>query len=101
MKVDSWFKGFYIHWSLVLASVVLAFLPPVRRLLRGFVTQPGNGPDEVARAKESVEYRGIAIPDDEDIKEKAFVKARFEGSLYVCKLNALVMRSLDFYTHSI
>ncbi|KAJ2970085.1 hypothetical protein NQ176_g8351 [Zarea fungicola] len=89
MKVDSWFKGFYIHWSLVFASVVLAFLPPVRRLLIGFVTQPGNGPDEAARAKESVEYRGIAIPDDEDIKEKAFAKARFEGSLYV--LTAILM----------
>lgn len=85
MRVDSWFQGFFVHWGLVWASVILALLPPVRSLLKRLVTQPGGGPDREARSKELLEYRGIAVPDDEDVKQKAFVKARYDGSAYVCE----------------
>ncbi|TQV99590.1 NAD(P)-binding domain [Cordyceps javanica] len=83
MKTDSWFRGLFVHWGLVWASVVLALLPPVRSLLKSLVTQPGGGPDRQARSKELLEYRGIAVPDDEETTKKAFAKARYDGSPYV------------------
>lgn len=86
MRVDGWFQGLFVHWGLVWASVILALLPPVRSLLKGLVTQPGGGADRQARSKELLEYRGIAVPDDEETTKKAFAKARYDGSPYVCEL---------------
>lgn len=83
MKVDSWFQGLFVHWGLVWGSVILALLPPVRSLLKSLVTQPGGGPDRQARSKELLEYRGIAVPDDEETTQKAFATARYDGSPYV------------------
>ncbi|KAJ6788216.1 hypothetical protein PWT90_02181 [Aphanocladium album] len=83
MRVDNIFQGFFVHWGLVWASVFLALLPPVRSLLKRFVTQPGGGPDREARSKELLEYRGIAVPDDDETNQKAFAKARYDGSPYV------------------
>ncbi|OAQ98238.1 hypothetical protein LLEC1_05104 [Akanthomyces lecanii] len=83
LRVDSWFQGFFVHWGLLWATVALALLPPVRGLLKSLVTQPGGGSDRQARAKERLEYWGIAVPDDEETTKKAFVKARYDGSAYV------------------
>lgn len=87
MRTSNVLSGFVFHWGLIWASVAVVLLPPLRSLLKGMVTQPGGGPDREARTKECMEYRGIGVPDDDETREKAFVKARYDGSAYVRKLN--------------
>lgn len=86
MRTKSWLHGFLVHWGLVWGSLFLVFVPPVRWLMKKFVTQPGGGPDKEARAKESVEMWGVGTPDtDNPSNEKGFVRSWYKGSMYTCK----------------
>lgn len=90
MGARNWLSGVGLHWALVLGSVLLALVPPMRSLARWFVYQPGQGPERDGMSREYIEYRGTATPDvpagDAKSKRKAFVKAHFGGgSMYYRK----------------
>lgn len=73
-----------LHFALILAGLFLA-TPPLRNLAKKYVYQPGDGPTEEDWKNDRFEYRAIAYPDvSTKAKERAFCKASFEGSLYVC-----------------
>lgn len=87
MGTRNWLSGVGLHWALVLGSFFLAFVPPMRSLVKRFIYQPGQGPERDGMGREYIEYRGTATPDvpagDAKSKRKAFVKAHFGGgSMY-------------------
>jgi hypothetical protein len=85
-RARNWFHGVAVHWGLLVAGFMLACIPPIRSLMRKFVTQPGQGPTREAMEKEEVEYRGIAWPDTDIASNKlAFGTATFKGSMYYCE----------------
>lgn len=85
-KVRNWLYGIAVHWALVLGTILLVFVPPVRTLAKRFVTAPGQGPSREDMKKEQVEYRAIANPDlDTPTNKQAVLRARFQGSMYYSK----------------
>ena len=90
MGTRNWFTGVGLHWALAIGAFFLAFVPPVRSLVKKFVYQPGQGPEREGMGREYIEYRGTATPDvptgDAQSKRKAYVKAHFGGgSMYYRK----------------
>ena len=86
--VRNWLYGVAIHLGLLIGGFLIAFVPLSRTLAKKLVYQPGEGRSSEEYAKESVEYRGIAIPDSSsgDRDKQAFARAWFHGSMYTCKL---------------
>ena len=82
MEVRNVFIGVAVHFLIAVSMVVIA-LPPVRWLLEKFVYAPGQGPTKVATSKERIEYRTIAIADqDTATPKRAFAKMSYEGGTY-------------------
>ncbi|PHH88456.1 hypothetical protein CDD83_7508 [Cordyceps sp. RAO-2017] len=89
-KPRNWLHGVAVHWALLLASLALGLVPPLRRLARRLVTQPGDGQGRDEMAKAEVEYRATAAPDTAAPSGKlAFCRARYRGSAY--QLTALFL----------
>jgi len=81
-KARNYLMGVAVHFALVLGTVCLA-IPPLRKLARRFVYQPGDGPTKEAYAKDRADYRGIAKPDVQTPNPpRAFCRAHFNGGLY-------------------
>jgi len=98
MGVESRFRGMMIHLCLIVFSILLAALPPFRRLVKKFVAfQPGDGPDMEASKKNEIRYRGFAKPDSEHKGERrrAYCEARYRGSMYYCRFTSLCNSSLS------
>ena len=82
-KTRNWLHGVVLHWGLMIGGILLAILPPLRTLLRRFVTPPGQGPTPEAMAKERIEYRGVARPDGDQYPGKqAYSRAFWNGGMY-------------------
>lgn len=82
MKVRNVFMGAAVHLMIAIGMVALAF-PPVRWLLKQFVYSPGQGPTKEATSKERIEYRTIAIADqDTPTPTRALAKMKYDGGLY-------------------
>ena len=85
-RARNWLYGIAVHIGLFFGTLILAFLPFVRNLLKKAVYQPGEGRTKDESANEELEYRGIATPDKDGETKRAFVTASFrDGSMYYCK----------------
>ncbi|PHH50481.1 Trans-acting enoyl reductase [Ceratocystis fimbriata CBS 114723] len=73
--------GVMVHFLAVAIQVVMV-IPPLRALLRSRVTQPGDGPSREQANKETVEYRGIAIPSPDTTGKRAFSRVGYTGPMY-------------------
>ncbi|KAI0400974.1 hypothetical protein F4802DRAFT_609735 [Xylaria palmicola] len=83
MKTRNVVTAVMMHYSLLAGSLLLAFCPPFRKLLRRFVFQPGQGPSREDSAKDYVEFRGVATPDAQPASQKqALCRAWFHGGMY-------------------
>lgn len=93
-RVRNWLHGVAIHWGLMMGTFLLALFRPLRTLVGKFVHQPGQGPARSSIRHESIEYRGIATPDNGSKgSQKAFCKASFSGSMYYCEYHPLTRPS--------
>ncbi|KAI9877129.1 MAG: hypothetical protein M1830_004724 [Pleopsidium flavum] len=82
VKVRNAFIGVAVHFMIAVGMMALA-LPPIRWLLRKLVYAPGQGPTREVTSKERIEYRAIAIADqDTSTPKRAFAKMRYNGGLY-------------------
>ncbi|KAF4121344.1 short-chain dehydrogenase-like protein [Geosmithia morbida] len=82
-RAESPLHGFFIHLALALGTFVIACIPPARELIKKFIYQPGQGASKESTAKERVEYRGIASPDNNGkTNDKAYCTAVYEGGTY-------------------
>lgn len=84
-KPRNWLHGILVHWALLVGTLALALVPPVRALVRRFVYQPGEGRSREEMAKEEVEFRGVATPDAPPAVargQQAYCRAWYHGSLY-------------------
>ncbi|KAI9801085.1 MAG: hypothetical protein M1833_002953 [Piccolia ochrophora] len=98
MRAKNTILGFIIHIVLTLAIPALVFPPTryfsflrlkandtnnARWLLKKFLYAPGSGPSREQANRESIEYRAIAVAD-EDVSSptRAFGRLRYEGSIY-------------------
>ncbi len=82
MGVRNVFIGAAVHFLLAIAMVALA-LPPVRWLVKKLVFAPGQGPTREVTSKERIEYRTIAIADqDTPAPRRAFSRLSYEGGMY-------------------
>ncbi|KAJ9137319.1 Trans-acting enoyl reductase [Pleurostoma richardsiae] len=83
MKPRNWFQGIVMHWGLLFSAILLATVPPFRKLVRRFVYQPGEGKDPAEALKEDIEFRGVANPDLPDsVGKQAFCRAWYKGGMY-------------------
>ncbi|ETS75712.1 hypothetical protein PFICI_12656 [Pestalotiopsis fici W106-1] len=82
MKARNFATGIAMHYGAMVAGALLMFVPPFRTLVRKFVFKPGEGPSREDCANEYIEFRGIANPDLPNSRKQAFVKARYQGSMY-------------------
>lgn len=88
LKARNWLFGVLAHWGVGLAGILLATLPPLRKLVRLFLYAQGEGPEAEAANKDEIEYRGVAKPDGGEGHGKvAFCRTWFNGSMYACKPN--------------
>jgi short subunit dehydrogenase-like uncharacterized protein len=81
LRVSNYAWGVAIHLGLALASIMLT-LSPLRALIKKFIYQPGQGPTVEANSKEVLEYRAVAVADQQGSERKAMVTLRYEGGLY-------------------
>jgi hypothetical protein len=86
MKAQNYFMAIVLHFGLAIGAALFV-VPFVRTLLKGRVTQPGDGPTKEEARNDRVEYRGVGEPDvpGGGGKGRAFCRVSFEGSLYQCK----------------
>ncbi|KAI1781421.1 Saccharopine dehydrogenase-domain-containing protein [Hypoxylon cercidicola] len=76
-------KGMMMHYGLIFGGLLLMFCPPFRRMLRKYVSQPGEGPSKEAQEKEYIQLQGVATPDIQPNTDKqAWCKAEFSGGMY-------------------
>ena len=81
LRVSNYAWGLAIHLSLAFATLLLA-LRPFRALIKRFIYQPGQGPTVEANASDVLEYRAVAVADQQGPQKKAFATFRYEGGLY-------------------
>ncbi|KAI1334161.1 sporulation protein RMD1 [Xylariaceae sp. FL0016] len=97
MKARNWVGALAMHYALLISFTFIALCAPLRSLIRRFIFQPGQGPSREDSAKDYIEFRGTAIPDQSKPSQKALCKAWFSGSLrkpsMVCGCGNLVMAS--------
>jgi hypothetical protein len=85
MKARNHLTAVALHFTLIFAGICLA-IAPLRKLAKGYVYQPGDGPTKEEYKNDRFEYRGVASPDVQTPNPpRAFCKLSFDGSLYVCK----------------
>lgn len=91
-------RGAAIHLGLIIGGALLALLPPMRWLAKKFVYAPGAGPTVEAAKGDSINFRGVALPDParEDGK-RVYCEAEYRGSMYICKL---CLRKVHRHHHS-
>ena len=84
-RVRNYLHGIAVHLGLLIGSLCLIFVPPLRSLARRFVYQPGEGVSREDMVKEEIEYRGTASPDIDSnpSRKQAFCRAWFHGSPYM------------------
>jgi len=90
MAVGSPVVGAFIHFAIVLLTILLAF-PPTRAILKMFTTySPGNGPTKESTKNDVLELRAVAVAEQlAKPPRKALATFRFEGGIY--ELTALLM----------
>lgn len=82
-RANGWIHGVGKNIGLAVSSVLVAFCPPLRAVLRRVLTQPGKGPTREEIKKEKFEFWGTAKADgDGHEHEKAFVRATWQGGMY-------------------
>lgn len=82
MRVRNSVVGIAMHFAFAFAGVALIF-SPVRWFLKKLLYAPGEGADKEAIRHEYLEYRAVAIADqDKPNPRRAFAKLRWDGSLY-------------------
>jgi short subunit dehydrogenase-like uncharacterized protein len=81
LRVNNYAWGVVIHLGFAFASILLT-LSPVRTLIKKFIYQQGQGPIVEANAKDILEYRAVAVADQQAPEKKAIATFRYEGSLY-------------------
>ncbi|KAI1101976.1 hypothetical protein F4804DRAFT_343566 [Jackrogersella minutella] len=87
MKAQGYLKGMAMHYGLVFGGLVLILCPPFRRMMRKYVSQPGDGPTKEDQAKEYIQLRGVATPDTSaEIRKQAVCKAEHSGGMYYCQV---------------
>ncbi|KAJ2977304.1 hypothetical protein NUW58_g7850 [Xylaria curta] len=90
MKTRNIVTAMAVHYSLLVAGVLLAFCSPFRNLVRRFVSQPGQGPGREDFAASYVEFRGVGTPDIQPASGKqALCRLYFHGNPY--QLTAIFM----------
>lgn len=83
-RVRNVLMGVILHFALAVGFLMIA-IPPVRWLLARLVTAPGQGPTKEATSRERVEYRAVAIADQDTAHPKrALGRMRYEGGIYYC-----------------
>lgn len=86
LKARNYVTGVLFHLGVTLMTILFV-IPPLRALALKLVVQPGEGPTKEKGKTDLFEYRGIGIPDTAESKgARAFVKMRYDGSIYACKL---------------
>ena len=75
MTVRNALVGALAHWAFMLGAVVIS-LSPLRWLLQKLVYAPGEGDSRENTSKESIEWRAVAIAD-EDARNPKRARARF------------------------
>lgn len=84
MKPRNWLTGLGIHLGLLGLQIIMV-VPFLRKLAARWVRQPGTGPDDEKARGDEIEYRALAIGDDER-KTQVLGKAWFRGrNIYYCK----------------
>jgi short subunit dehydrogenase-like uncharacterized protein len=93
MRAGGWLRGMVIHWGLFVMGLVLA--TPIRSLIKMFVYQPGQGPDEELSKKDYVEFEGVATSagSGDGNRKAVYCRAWFQGSMYYCELPATLSSS--------
>ncbi|PSR94426.1 Saccharopine dehydrogenase-domain-containing protein [Coniella lustricola] len=81
MKTRNWLTGIAIHWTIITATILLTVLSPLRKLVKRFVYEQGQGPDFEEAKKEEIEYRAVGMPEGIN-GELAYCQAAFRGSMY-------------------
>ncbi|KAJ1335183.1 trans enoyl reductase [Microdochium nivale] len=102
MRPKSKLQGVLMHYGLIFGGIMLAFVPPVRELVRRFVYQPGEGPDRESAHKDYIELRGVATPDFSALggppvgksKQLAYVRGEYRGSMYFLTAMLLAQAAL-------
>ena len=82
-KVGNVIEGFFRH--LLALWIGFIIFSPIRKVVRRFLYQPGDGPSAESSAKHFVTYTGIAIPDKQGVRSTLFCKLPFKGSMYECR----------------
>jgi short subunit dehydrogenase-like uncharacterized protein len=81
LRVSNYAWGVVMHLGFTFASILLT-LSPVRALIKKFGYQPGQGPTVEANAKDVLEYRAVAVADQQGPEKKVMAIFRYEGGLY-------------------
>lgn len=83
LRVSSYAMGVLAHLAVVFGSLLLA-VKPLRSIIRQFVYEPGQGPTAEAAAKDTLEFRAIAVAEDTTggKEMKAMARMRYEGGMY-------------------
>lgn len=82
MRVRNSVIGAALHFAIVFATIALT-MPPVRWLLKKFIYAPGQGPSKEDTKKDRLEYRAIAVADQDTPKpQRAYGRFLYEGGLY-------------------
>lgn len=81
-RVNSKLIGFITHLALALAMLALS-IRPFRLLVKKFVYAPGQGASKESHKEELLEYRAVAIADQNVSQPKrAYSRFRWEGGIY-------------------
>ncbi|KAH7038104.1 saccharopine dehydrogenase [Microdochium trichocladiopsis] len=92
MRPKSKLHGVIMHYGIIYAGLLLAFVPPFRALLRRFYYQPGQGPERESTHKDQIELRGVATPDFSawerqppagKARQLAYARGNWNGSMYL------------------
>lgn len=83
-KPRNWLSGIAMHWVLAVGTVIIALVAPVRTLIKKLAHEPGQGLSKDGMAREELDYRGTAVPDDPSgaVKKRAYCRAQYRGSSY-------------------
>ena len=82
IRVRNTLVGIGIHFAFALAALAL-LSPAARWLAKKFVYQPGEGASKESTQSEALEYRAIAIADQDcQNPSRAVAKFKYDGGMY-------------------
>lgn len=85
MRSRNYFSAIILHLGLAMGSFLLA-IPFVRAVVKRWLYKPGEGPTHEEYKNDRIEYRGVGTPDVRTPNPpRAFVRAHYEGSMYLRK----------------